>query len=438
MTQSIDVAGLRRQLELFSYDAAPVMATTRDPRARRLITSICEMEKADPKLSFLDSAFCTMSLPARQPANPYKPIQRTDGRYQLLIAPKSVPGEDGEPVCYGVPFGPKARLILVYMMSEARRNSSPEIYLGNSLSHFMRRMGYSSDGGGKTGALTGVREQLRRLLRCEWTIRFVGDDNSETVQDVALATGYEIFQGDAFVKRIRFSDAFFNHLMRHSVPLDERALAQLRDNATAIDLYTWLAFRLPNVDGEIAVEWERVRKAHFGLESPRMRDFQRAIRDAWIRVQAVYPAARADFSRPDMVVLRESAPPVEKDFLPRRSHLTPLAPPTTAAPEASEGTPAPKPVASRATARKTPKAAAQKADKEEITFPEGSLSFGGPAEKKLREIALDLGGGWDVDRIAEEFRKVIRDRPDELKGAELIRCWAGFCRSYADRRASRL
>lgn len=425
MEDSFDVARLRKQLELFSFDAAPMMATTRDPRARKLIASICEMEKADPKLSFLDSAFCTMSLPARQPANPYKPIQRTDGRYQLLIAPKSVPGEDGEPVCYGVPFGPKARLILVYMMSEARRNNSPEIYLGNSLSHFMRRMGYSSDGGGKNGALTGVREQLRRLLRCEWTIRFVGDDNSETVQDVALATGYEIFQGDAFVKRIRFSDAFFNHLMRHSVPLDERALAQLRDNATAIDLYTWLAFRLPNVDGEIAVEWERVRKAHFGLESPRMRDFQRAIRDAWIRVQAVYPAARADFSRPDMVVLRESAPPVEKDFLPRRSHLTPLAGPSEAPTRAARTR-----VASPATE--------SRAAEDEITFPEGSLGFGGPSEKKLREIALDLGGGWDVDRIADEFRKLIRSRPDKLKGAELIRCWAGFCRSYAERRSAKI
>lgn len=431
MEDSFDVARLRKQLELFSFDAAPMMATTRDPRARKLIASICEMEKADPKLSFLDSAFCTMSLPARQPANPYKPIQRTDGRYQLLIAPKSVPGEDGEPVCYGVPFGPKARLILVYMMSEARRNNSPEIYLGNSLSHFMRRMGYSSDGGGKNGALTGVREQLRRLLRCEWTIRFVGDDNSETVQDVALATGYEIFQGDAFVKRIRFSDAFFNHLMRHSVPLDERALAQLRDNATAIDLYTWLAFRLPNVDGEIAVEWERVRKAHFGLESPRMRDFQRAIRDAWIRVQAVYPAARADFSRPDMVVLRESAPPVEKDFLPRRSHLTPIAPPMEAMVRAGEGF---EPAAIKAPA----KSSSAKVIDDDMTFPEGSLGFGGPAEKKLREIALDLGGGWDVDRIADEFRKIIRTRPDELKGAELVRCWSGFCRSYADRRSAKV
>ena len=72
-----------------------------------------------------------------------------------------------------------------------------------------------------------------------------------------------------------------------------------------------------------------------------------------------------------------------------------------------------------------------------FTFPSGSLSFGGPAEQKLREIALDLGGGWDVDRIADEFRKIIRERPDELRGAELLRCWAGFCRSYAERRSGR-
>ena len=41
------------------------------------------------------------------------------------------------------------------------------------------------------------------------------------------------------------TEGFFDHLREHAVPLDENAIRQLRDSATALDLYTWLAYRLP-------------------------------------------------------------------------------------------------------------------------------------------------------------------------------------------------
>jgi len=49
------------------------------------------------------------------------------------------------------------------------------------------------------------------------------------------------------------------------VPLDETAIRQLRDSATALDLYTWLAYRLPRIGkGRPALlSWNQLA-VHFG------------------------------------------------------------------------------------------------------------------------------------------------------------------------------
>ena len=44
------------------------------------------------------------------------------------------------------------------------------------------------------------------------------------------------------------TEGFFEHLRQHAVPLNENAIRQLRDSATALDLYTWLAYRLPRIN----------------------------------------------------------------------------------------------------------------------------------------------------------------------------------------------
>jgi len=49
-------------------------------------------------------------------------------------------------------------------------------------------------------------------------------------------------------------------------------------------------------------------------------------------------------------------------------------------------------------------------------------------------IARELGGGWDIDLIADAFREHLGARLDRLAGKSLNAAWEGFCRSYAERR----
>ena len=94
-----------------------------------------------------------------------------------------------------------------------------------------------------------------------------------------------------FSREILLTKGFFEHLREHAVPLAENAIRQLRDSATALDLHTWLAYRLPRINkGRPAtLSWQPLA-AHFGNEGRNIRKFQQnCARCLGRRVSAVYP-----------------------------------------------------------------------------------------------------------------------------------------------------
>ena len=154
----------------------------------------------------------------------------------------------------GVPYGSLPRLVLIHIMTEAVRTRSRHIVLGTSFTDWMRRMGFRTISYGPRGSATLIREQLDRLLACEWMIRWdnktAQGDKEFAVKEVKLTNDYAGVNGrnGGFSREILLTEGFFDHLREHAVPLDENAIRQLRDSATALDLYTWLAYRLPRIE----------------------------------------------------------------------------------------------------------------------------------------------------------------------------------------------
>ncbi len=260
----------------------------------------------EPIPSFLHSALCAMSLPVRRPADETASIIRQDGQYTLAITPRPVLQRiDGQQrmAILGVPYGSLPRLVLIHIMTEAVRTRSRHIVLGTSFTDWMRRLGMRTISYGPRGSATLIKEQLDRLLACEWMIRWdndtAGGDQEFAVKEVKLTNDYvgkNTRQG-AFSREILLTEGFFEHLREHAVPLDENAIRQLRDSATALDLYTWLAYRLPRIGKgrPTLLSWPQLA-THFGNEGKNIRKFRQTIRDAWERhVSAVYPEARAEF-----------------------------------------------------------------------------------------------------------------------------------------------
>ncbi len=275
-----------------------------------------------PTPSFLHSALCAMSLPVRRPVDETAPIIRQDGQYTLVINPKAmVEPVDGQQRLrsLGIPYGSLPRLILIHIMTEAVRTRSRHIVLGKTFTEWMRRLGYQTISYGPRGSATLIRNQLDRLLACEWMIRWdnqqKGGDREFGIKEIKLTNEYAGVDrgGASFLREIVMTEGFFEHLREHAVPLNEIAIRQLRDSPTALDLYTWLAYRLPRIDGKrpASLSWQQVA-AHFGNDGTNIRKFRQTVRDAWERhVSAVYPEARAEFDT-TIVRLHPSPPPLQQ------------------------------------------------------------------------------------------------------------------------------
>lgn len=385
---------------------------------------------ADAVPAYLHSALCAMSLPARRPKDEMAPIIRQDGRYTLAITPKPVLKREGGEMTMsslGVPFGSYPRVILIYIMSEAVRTASRDVYLGSSFAEWLRRLGYGNATHGVRGTASLLRGQLERLLACEWMIRWddsSADDAAFEVKEVKLANEYSGLRtkDGSFIKEIRLAEGFFSHLKDHAVPLNEAAIRELRNNPTALDLYTYLAYRLQRISGDrpCVVSWIQLA-SHLGSAAESPRKFRQSIRQSWDLVSAVYPNARVDMNG-HVIRMWSSPPPVEKKLI--GAHLQLIRPAGKTA--ASVEKPAPSKAPSVPTSASEPAL--------EIRFPSGSLGYGNGSETLFRKLALEHGGGYCVDTIADAFRSQVGDELANLGGSRLEKAFIGFCKSYAARR----
>jgi hypothetical protein len=383
---------------------------------------------ADLVPAYLHSALCAMSLPARRPKDEMAPIIRQDGRYTLAITPKPMLRRiDGEMVMQslGVPFGSYPRVILIYIMSEAVRTGSRDVYLGGSFAEWLRRLGYEKATHGSRGTASLLRGQLERLLACEWMIRWddnASDDAAFAVKEVKLSNEYAGLKSKdgQFIKEIRLADVFFEHLREHAVPLNEAAIRELKNNPTALDLYTYFAYRLQRISGDRPqmLAWHQLAN-HLGNATESPRKFRSTIRQSWDLVSGVYPNARIDLNGP-VIKMWSSPPPVEKRLVGPHLHLVKPAETLSSKPTGDATLSVTKPE----TDRGSPLDA----------FPKGSLSFGDDAERLFRQIAREYGGGYDVDLIADAYRSQVGEKLAALSGPRLEKSFRMFCISYADRR----
>jgi hypothetical protein len=390
---------------------------------------------ADLVPAYLHSALCAMSLPARRPKDEMAPIIRQDGRYTLAITPKPVlkrVGGDMTLTSLGVPFGSYPRVILIYIMSEAVRTGSRDVYLGGSFADWLRRLGYNNASHGSRGTASLLRGQLDRLLACEWMIRWddsASDDAAFAVKEVKLANEYSGLRtrDGSFIKEIKLAEGFFSHLREHAVPLNEAAIRELRNNPTALDLYTYFAYRLQRISGDrpSLLSWDQLA-THLGNAADSRRKFRQTIRQSWDLVSGVYPNARVDLSGP-VIKMWSSPPPVEKKLIGPHLHLVKSAdtlPSAKTSPDPAAVPQSPPPEASPpASAASTPL----------LRFPTGSISFG-DEERLFRQIAREHGGGYDTDMIAEAYRHQVGTSLAQLTGPRLEKSFVAFCQSYAARR----
>jgi hypothetical protein len=264
----------------------------------------------DTGLGFAYSGWAQCALPHKKLADEAH-WGITSEKVRLVVEPGRRPIEGSTELEWvGVPYGSHARLILLYLQTEALRTQSREVELGRSLREWLGKLGISV--GGMTGR--SVRDQAERISRCRLTFHLSGASGTglvnQNIVDRALfieETGGER-QGRLNLETAKLSEGFFDQLRKHPVPLEEAAIKALSNNAPALDAYLWLAYRLHALKSDRLVTWAAL-KGQFGTGFVKLAQFKYKFQSTLQLATAVYPAAKIEVT-PVGVILKPSRPPV--------------------------------------------------------------------------------------------------------------------------------
>jgi len=272
--------------------------------------AIAYLSDEDSALGYLYSGWCQAALPHRRLPNDRRWLLK-NGSTTLIVEPGSQVGRTGKLEQVGVPYGSRARLIMIYLQSEAIRTQSREIELGRSLREWMAKLGISWGG----LSIAAVRDQANRISRCRMTFeitkgRSTGLINQNIVDTALFLDISEAGQGLLFANNVTLSEVFYKQLQTHPVPLEEAAVRQLSNNSMGLDSYAWLAYRLHSLPGPTSVSWPAL-KGQFGAGFGRTNHFRARFLENLKLALAVYPAARIEIED-DGLLLHPSRPPVAK------------------------------------------------------------------------------------------------------------------------------
>lgn len=281
---------------------------------KRLINTSGLLVDAPEEIAYQHSILCQTGLPYRNPGADIREWQREQGNASLMVeAGQARDMESGQWVKLGLPWGPKARLVLMHLNSEAIRTQSPEIDVGDSLTAFVKRLGLTTDG----RTVRGIKDQVGALSAALIRMAFMGPRGAFQI-DAKVVSGFNLWfpkderQRVLWPSVVHLSHDYFESLRTHAVPLDERAIAALSHSAMALDVYAWLAQRLHRIQKPHRqfIAWPLL-KDQFGPDFERLRKFREKFMEALRQVHVVYPAAKIDVTDQGLF-LYTSPPPVVK------------------------------------------------------------------------------------------------------------------------------
>lgn len=290
-----------------------------------------EDAKSAGELGFMARALVLATMPYKDPkADVFK---RRNGDFSLRI----VAGYEG-----GIPYGIYPRLLTSWVTTEAVRTKSPVIELGDSLRTFLREvLDVRSNSGGVRGSGTRASEQMKRLFGSLITAQYEGNSNTNNrgfvLKNVLIADALALNEEEMkaidgarpggkhepgslwlpqasdeagkWQSQVRLSDNFFKECVSNPVPIDLRAYKVLRRQPLAMDVYTWLTYRMSYTQRRTRpIRWEALM-GQFGSGfntadmGQAVRDFRKSFLRALKLVLTVYPQASVELNENGLVLL---------------------------------------------------------------------------------------------------------------------------------------
>lgn len=276
------------------------VSTLTDSQIRLLqkARTIAEGDPFEQNLGFTTPILVQANLPHSNPGNERRMWGRHNGTFSLTIQPRAYFTARGEERIIGYPYGSMPRLIMIYLCSEAVRTQSPHIELGASLADFLHKAGIGEATGGRWGTVTRFKDQLHRLLTCHITFRLDTEIDGKAItldKNASMARETCLWwdpknpeQTSLFDNYIRLNKDFYDEIVARPIPLNFDAILALKQSPLALDLYTWLNYRVSYLRKPTRITWGQLQQ-QVGSDYADVKDFKKKAKGAIRKIKALWP-----------------------------------------------------------------------------------------------------------------------------------------------------
>lgn len=263
---------------------------------RRLATARRNLEDRPATLKDLrhvHSVLAICGLPYRRLSVDVREFERKQGNMALDVSAGSLRNDKGENIPQPLPFGPKARLILMHLCSQAIQTKSPTIDLNESFTGFVRELGFN-DSGGPRGALTAFKQQLNALAACTMKVSVWQPGVGVRSERITPIKSFDLWLSDNMHQRalwpssLTFTLDFYESLTSHALPLNIRAVRAFANSARTLDAYYWLGYRVTRLRAAQTISWDALAQ-QFGGGYARQRDFRAAFLADLQHIKELFP-----------------------------------------------------------------------------------------------------------------------------------------------------
>lgn len=231
----------------------------------------------------------------------------------------------------GYPYGTRPRLLMLYFCTQAMRYRKQDLYLGDTLSEFMRDGLGVTPITGKRGTILALQDQIKRLFASHMRFYFTTPDPSSVYGRTSMVNGvpflskfdiwfpatiHDVAKWDG---AITINDQIFERLKSGCMPVRQVDVVALQTSPMALDIYTWLAYSNFTMKASKSklLTWDKL-KYQFGPGYARERDFKLNFTEQLREVHKVYPAARFDVDAKTGITLIKSPTPVQRKLFATR------------------------------------------------------------------------------------------------------------------------
>ncbi len=280
----------------------------RDQKRRDSMRAVIESEPTtSDNIQHIHSVLALCGLPYKEPKGE-REFFREYGRNTLsIIAGRLKNPATGQMEVQGLPYGPKARLVLLHLCTEAVRQRSAKIEVASSLSGFIKQMGFPVTGG-ERGTLRQFKEQLNRLAACTMQIGLWDGASRSSTLNVPPFRQLDIWltgspdQGLLWSNTVQFHTEFYENLVQHALPVDIRAARAFSGSARKLDMLFWMGYRLRSLQRPLRLSWENLHR-QFGADNASIRSFKQAFKADFAHIKEVFPRLRITLDEGGMQLL---------------------------------------------------------------------------------------------------------------------------------------